>query len=72
MGAHLPIDGSMGVPAVARAYCPWVRVKPSDLGKMPLPLAPPSIGSCALGLVLQGIPSSVTFGRLFVGEPPFR
>ena len=46
-GAHLPIDGSIWMPAVARASCPWVWVKPSDMGKMPMPLAPPSIGRCA-------------------------
>ena len=46
-GAHLPIDGSIWVPAVARASCPWVWVKPSDMGKMPMPLAPPAIGRCA-------------------------
>ena len=30
-----------------RASRPWVCVKPSDMGKMPMPLAPPSIGRCA-------------------------
>ena len=32
---------------VARASCPWIRVRPSDLGKMPRPLARPSIRRCA-------------------------
>ena len=35
------------MPAVARASCPWGWVKPSDMGKMPMPLASPSIGRCA-------------------------
>ena len=45
--AHLPIVGSVWMFAVAWASCPWVRVRPSDMGKMPMPLAPPSMGRCA-------------------------
>jgi hypothetical protein len=35
------------MPVVARASCPWVCVKPSDMGKMPMPLALLSIRRCA-------------------------
>jgi undecaprenyl diphosphate synthase len=43
----LTIGRTAELPAVARASCPEVWVKPSDTGKMPMPLAPPSIGRCA-------------------------
>jgi len=54
--AHLPIHGTIWMPAVARASCPWVWGKPSDMGKMPMPLAPPSIGSCAPRHLTGGFP----------------
>ena len=66
--AHLPIDGSIGMPAVARASCPWVWVKPSDMGKMPMPLAPPSIGKCAPGY--SGADRLVDAFAIFVSAPP--
>jgi len=46
-GAHLPIDGSIWVPAVARASCPWVCGKLSEMGKMPMLFASPQICRCA-------------------------
>jgi hypothetical protein len=45
--AYLPIVGSVWMSVVARASCPWVCARPFDMGKMPMPLAPPSIGRCA-------------------------
>jgi tetratricopeptide (TPR) repeat protein len=47
VGAHLAIDGRIGMSAVARASCPWIWVRPLDMGKMPMPHAPSSIGRCA-------------------------
>jgi hypothetical protein len=33
--------------AVAQASCPWVCIRLSDMGKMPMPLEAPTIRRCA-------------------------
>lgn len=58
IGVHLPIVGGVWMSAEARTSCPGTRVRHSDMGKtqpspeavagrLPRPLAPRSIGTCA-------------------------
>jgi ferredoxin len=46
-GAHLPDVSSFWSWAVARASRPCLCVRPSDMGKMPMPLKPSTTGKCA-------------------------
>jgi ferredoxin len=45
--APLPVVSSFWSWAVARASRPWVCAKPSDMGKMPMPLRPLTARKCA-------------------------
>ena len=53
IGTHLPVVGGVGSSGVARASRPWVRVRLSDMGKMPMPLAPPATARCARMIVVE-------------------